>query len=104
MNGNNPYAGCPLKFPPKLKFQLEPTDFFHLASNCPNSKPCLPKLAYEPLTTNLSPIYRIQDSVSTYSSPKLLIEEYLTKYSQPLTAPLKIYQIYLFVFHQDDQL
>jgi RimJ/RimL family protein N-acetyltransferase len=42
---DNPYAGCPLKLPPAVKFQLVPSGFLHLASNCANSKSSNPKLA-----------------------------------------------------------
>ncbi len=87
MNGNNPYAGCPLKLPPAVKFQLCPSGFLYLTSTWANSKSLKPKLAYEPLITKLSPKYLTQDSESTNSSPNERIEEYLTRYSQPLTAP-----------------
>ena len=88
MNGNSPYAGCPLKLPPTEKFQFVPTGFLYLTSNPPNSKSCNPKLAYEPLTTKLSPTYLIQFSESTNSSPNERMAEYLIKYSQPLTFPI----------------
>ena len=88
LNGNNPYAGCPLRFPPTVKFQLFPTGFLHLASNWPNSRSSLPKFTYEPLITKLSPKYLTHDSESTNSSPNERTFDHLIKYSQPETPPI----------------